>query len=78
MKEGDKDINLSSIVKSLFRVSTPKIWTLVCLALDERFVIVFSHIFVIHRGCSKGLEDETYPAIDSSVNGESDGVSSSR
>ena len=51
---------------------------LVCLALDERFTIAFSHVrspSPVPRGHMKGLEDKTYPAMDLLVHGEFDGAS---
>ena len=35
----------------------------------------FFSCFRVRPACRKGLEDETYPAMDSPVNGESDGES---
>ena len=43
---------------------------LVCLTLDKRFVIVFFSCFCLSR---EGLKDKTYPAMNLSVNGESNG-----
>ena len=51
---------------------------LVCLALDERFTIAFSHVrspSPVPPGRRKGLEDKTYPAMDLRVHGEFDGAS---
>ena len=89
MKKSDNTKNLGSIVipkargvpKSLF-VSVlsrrQKISVLVCLALDVRFTIAFSHVClpsVVPRGRRKGLEDKTYLAMDLLVHGEFDGAS---
>ena len=46
---------------------------LVCIMLDERFVIVFFSRFHLCPACRKGLEDKTYQTMDLPVNGESDG-----
>ena len=54
-----------------------KISALVCLALDERFTIAFSHVrspLPVTRGRRKGLEDKTYPAMDLLVHGEFNGA----
>ena len=76
MKEGDN----SNISQKLWSKKRSKIIgtskerediALVCLTLDERFTIFFSHVFAF----AQGLKDETYPAMDSPDNGESDGVS---
>ena len=47
---------------------------LVCLALDEQFTIVIFSCFCLRLGHRKGLEGTTYPAIDLSVCGQSDGI----
>ena len=88
MKESDNTKNFGSIVipkargvpKSCF-VSVlsrrQKISALVCLALDKRFTITFSHVRLLSpvpRGRRKGLEDKTYPAMDLLVHGEFDGA----
>ena len=83
MKEGDKGINLSSIIiskargvpKSLFCAGTALEREDMSVVLDKQFVVVFILWSHLCPGCRKGLEDKTYPAIDLPINGESDGVS---
>ena len=70
------------VPESFFRVMPP-ISTLketedICLALDERFTIAFSHVRLplpLPCGHRKGLEDKIYPAMDLLVHGEFDGAS---
>ena len=88
MKESDNTKNLGSIMipkaefQNLCFVTVlsrrQKISALVCLSLDERFTIAFSHVrspSPVHRGRRKGQEDKTYPAMDLLVRGEFDGGS---
>ena len=89
MKESDKTKNLGSVVipkargvpKSLFHVSTLKETEGISVSLPciRRAVHYrFSHIRLpspVPRGCRKGLEDKTYPAMDLLVHGELDGAS---
>ena len=47
---------------------------LVCLALNEQFIGIFFLHFHLCSGHRKGLEDKMYPAMDSPVHGEPNGV----
>ena len=43
--------------------------------LDKQFIVTFSHIFIyICHGYRKGLEDKTYPALDSPAHGECNSI----
>ena len=88
MKEGTNSTNLDSIVipkaigvcKSLFHVCTPKETksmsiSLPCVEQVDHHSFVLTLSILPGDGCRKGLEDKTYPAMDSPVHGKFDDVS---
>ena len=88
MKEGANNEILDSIVipkaigvcKSLFHVCTPKETkrmsiSLPCVEQVDHHSFVLTLSILPGDGCRKGLEDKTYPAMDSPVHGESDDAS---
>ena len=88
MKEGANGKYLDSIVipkeievgKSLFHVCTLKETksmsiNLPCVGQTDHYSFVVTLSSSPGDGCRKGLEDKTYPAMDSPVHGESDDAS---
>ena len=88
MKEGANGKHLDSIMipkaigvcKSLFYVCTPKETnsisiSLPCVGQADHYSFVLALSISPGDGCRKGLEDKTYPAMDSPVHGESDDAS---
>ena len=85
MKEGANSKNLDSTVipkaigvcKSLFHVCIPKETksmsiSLPCVEQVDHHSFVLTLSILPGDGCRKGLEDKTYPAMDSPVHGEFD------
>ena len=85
MKKGDNSKGYGSIVipkarevqKSLFRVSIAKERKDMSISLPWFVIVLFCFFscFRLYPACREGLEDKTYPAMNSPVNGESDGES---
>ena len=88
MKEGaNSKIRDSTVIptaiglfKSLFHVCTPKETKSMSIGLPwveqvDHYSFVLTLSILPGDGCRKGLEDKTYPAMDSPVHGESDDAS---
>ena len=88
MKEGANGKTLDSIVipkaigvcKSLFHVCTPKETkstsiSLPCVGQADHHSFVLTLSILPGDGCRKGLEDKTYPVMDSPFHGKSDDAS---
>ena len=63
---------------SLLHISAPKVREVMGITLSYIGQTVCHHFFScsrLHPACKKGLEDTTYPAMDSPINGESDSES---
>ena len=84
MKEGDNSKNYGSIIISkagevcqslLHSVHLRREKIIISVTLDEQIVIIFSLTFFLYPCGRKGLENITYPAMDSPINGKSYDVS---